>query len=409
MRLQFISTMNDAPWGGSEELWSKAAVRLSEKGHEVRALVARWPKPSEKIDMLVRRGIRIDHYPSMRETLHRRLRNKLLFDRLRTQARLKRYRPDLVVISQGHNSGGFDWAHLCRREGLPFVMIVHCNCELWWFGYQLDAAVMAYNAARRIFCVSQHNLDLLRLQTCEPLLHSEVIRNPCNVQSGRGSVWPDETNGWKLACVARVDMVAKGQDLLLRTLAQPEWRERPIEANFYGTGPHVVDLRRMAQLLHLHNVNFHGHVSNIDAIWQQNHLLVLPSRFEGLPLALVEAMWCGRPAVVTDVGGNAELCVDGETGFIAAAPTVASVSDALQRAWDRRTSWRQLGLAARERVHQLMPEDPVHLFCEKLTSLVAATDPETSRLPILRARRHEERQSSQAPVLGTAIKEDRPL
>jgi glycosyltransferase involved in cell wall biosynthesis len=409
MKFQFVSTMNGFPWGGSEELWSQTAVRLRDEGHEVRASFAHWPTPSEKIGMLAKHGVRIDHHPSMFDPLSRRLRNKLLLDRPRAWARLKLYRPDLVLISQGHNSGGFGWARLCRRAGLPFAMIMHCNCELWWFGDQLDAAVMAYKAARRVFCVSQRNLDLLRLQTGESLLHGELVRNPCNVQSGRGLTWPDEANGWKLACVARIDAAAKGQDLLLQALAQPEWRDRPIEVNLYGTGPDLVALRRLAELLHLHKVNFHGHVSNIDAIWEQNHLLVLPSRFEGLPLALVEAMWCGRPAVVTDVGGNAELCVDGETGFIAAAPTVASISDALQRAWERRTSWRQLGLAGRERVHQLMPEDPVHLFCERLKSLVA-TDTETSGSPItLRARPHEDFRSSQQPVLRTAIKEDRPL
>jgi glycosyltransferase involved in cell wall biosynthesis len=311
MKFQFVSTMNDFAWGGSEELWSRAAVRLREEGHEVRASVAHWPRLSEKITMLARRDVRIDHHPSMCDTRGRRLRNKLLLDRSRAQARLKRYRPDLVVISQGHNSGGFGWARICKRAGLPFVIIVNCNCELWWFGDQLDAAVIAYQAAQRVFCVSQRNLDLLRLQTGEPLLHAEVIRNPCNVQLGREFTWPDETNGWKFACVARIDAAAKGQDLLLQALAQPEWRDRPIEVNFYGTGPDLIALRRMAELLHIHNVNFHGHVSNVESIWEQNHLLALPSRYEGLPLALVEAMRCGRPAVVTDVGGNTELCVDG--------------------------------------------------------------------------------------------------
>ena len=42
----------------------------------------------------------------------------------------------------------------------------------------------------------------------------------------------------------------------------------------------------------------------------RNHLLVLPSRAEGTPIALVEAMICARPAVVTDVGGNVEWLED---------------------------------------------------------------------------------------------------
>src|SRR5207245_589821 len=72
-----------------------------------------------------------------------------------------------------------------------------------------------------------------------------------------------------------------------------------------------------------------------------------PSYAEGTPLALVEAMLCARPAVVTDVGGNAEWVEEGATGFLAAAPTARSIGDALERAWGARERWPALGHAAR--------------------------------------------------------------
>ena len=65
-------------------------------------------------------------------------------------------------------------------------------------------------------------------------------------------------------------------------------------------------------------------------------MLVLPSRYEGLPLALVESMWCSRPAVVTEVAGNTEVCVDNETGLVVPVPTVPLLADTLERAWERR-------------------------------------------------------------------------
>jgi glycosyltransferase involved in cell wall biosynthesis len=172
--------------------------------------------------------------------------------------------------------------------------------------------------------------------------------------------------------VARLEPAAKGQDLLLKTLARPEWRDRPVELNLFGTGPDEEALRRMAETLHLKNVYFRGHVSDIGAIWEQNHLLVLPSRFEGLPLALVEAMWRGRPQVVTDVGGNAELCADGETGFVAEAPTVAAFSNAMERAWEHRKTWPAMGKAARCKAEEVVPREPISLFCERLKA--AATE-----------------------------------
>ena len=65
-------------------------------------------------------------------------------------------------------------------------------------------------------------------------------------------------------------------------------------------------------------------------------MLVMPSRFEGLPLAIVEAMLCARPVVATDVAGHAEVVEDGVTGFLADAPTVGAIAAALERCWVRR-------------------------------------------------------------------------
>jgi glycosyltransferase involved in cell wall biosynthesis len=88
-------------------------------------------------------------------------------------------------------------------------------------------------------------------------------------------------------------------------------------------------------------------------------------------------MWCGRPAVVTDVGGNAELCLDDETGFVAPAATLSSFTHTLERAWERRKEWLRLGHAARARAENKIPKDPVALFCERLKACAVAKFGET--------------------------------
>jgi glycosyltransferase involved in cell wall biosynthesis len=160
---------------------------------------------------------------------------------------------------------------------------------------------------------------------------------------------------------------------LLQILARPEWRERPIELNLFGEGPYEQSLRRLCGTLELKNVHFRGHVNNVRAIWEQNHLLVQPSRFEGVPITVIEAMLCGRPAVVTDVGRTAELCVDNETGFVAPSATLACFSEALQRAWEARTKWSRLGEAARARAENQIPKDPIGLFCAELIACATAS------------------------------------
>ena len=372
MKYAFISTLDTAKWGGSEELWSRSATQLKKAGHEIFASLGYWARESEKAMDLARQGIELEFRIPETWGGARRILKKLTRNKEKKFARLQRFRPDLAVISQAYNGGGFDWAKWCRNAGIPYVIIVQCNSDLWWFHERdVSEAVTSYREASRVYCVSRANLELLRLQVSEPLPNAEVVWNPYNVSPENPPSWPEEDEKWRMACVARLEPCAKGQDLLIQTLARPEWRDRPIEVNLFGAGPYELNLRRMVKMLNLKNVAFQGHVDDVRAIWERNHLLALPSRYEGLPLALVEAMWCGRPAIVTDVGGNAELCVDGETGFVAEAATLLSFNKTLNRAWEKRSEWATMGKEARARAEEIVPRDTVSSFCERLQKCVA--------------------------------------
>ena len=212
MRFAFISTMHDWPWGGSEELWSQTAIRLKQSRHQVYASVGFRPHLPSQILGLMEQGIQVKLHASHWAGVPLRIWNRVSRFDQRCHAALRRFRPDLVVISQGFNKGGFNWAQTCREARIPYVIIVHCNSELWWFPEQdVGDAVASYNTASRVFCVSQANLDLLRLQLGEPLLNAELLWNPYNVSSKRTPAWPDESGGWRLACVARMDPQPKGR------------------------------------------------------------------------------------------------------------------------------------------------------------------------------------------------------
>ena len=87
---------------------------------------------------------------------------------------------------------------------------------------------------------------------------------------------------------------------------------------------------------------------------------------EGLPLTLIEAMSCGRSAVVTGVAGMKECLQDGETGFVAKAAHPEFLDDALERAWQERGRWKSMGELAAERVQDLIPFEPVEEFAHIL-------------------------------------------
>jgi glycosyltransferase involved in cell wall biosynthesis len=271
---------------------------------------------------------------------------------------LQRVRPDFVLINCGHLDGAPD-AAACRKLGLPYGMLVQLADDSQWPSDSLRKACKAMYAEARVnIFVSKRNLELVERMTGQRLANAFLVRNPCQLLPAEPLPWP--VNGtWRLAMPARLEVQDKGHDLLLHLLAKPEWRARPVELNLYGHGRHEQGIRELAQLLDLGDrVCFRGHEDDLESIWRHNHLAVLPSRAEGLPLALIEAMGAGRPAMVTDIGGNAELVEEGRTGFIAEAPALCCLERAMERAWLRRDEWQQMGVSAHFRIKELWKENP---------------------------------------------------
>ena len=210
----------------------------------------------------------------------------------------------------------------------------------------------------------------MEIQLGVALPNAEIVRNPSNVRREAAPPWPPQSQVLRFACIGRLQPDAKGQDLLLRVLASEPWRSRAIEVSFFGVGDMEDGLKRLVRWFQLEErVKFYGHVEDIEGLWATHHALVLPSRFEGLPLVIVEAMLCARPVIVTDVAGNAEIVQDGVTGFVAEAATVHHLNLAMERAWIRRSHWEDIGKAAALAIREIMPNDPAAVFAQRLLVL----------------------------------------
>lgn len=93
-----------------------------------------------------------------------------------------------------------------------------------------------------------------------------------------------------------------------------------------------------------------GARDDIPAVLRALDIFVLPSRAEGISNTILEAMACGRPVVATDVGGNRELILDGETGAVVPHSDYESLADAMLR-YVRDADLRKIhGHAARTRI-----------------------------------------------------------
>jgi glycosyltransferase involved in cell wall biosynthesis len=370
-RIAFVSTMIGASWGGSEELWSRTALELKAQGFLVHASVGRRLPLHSRIVNLVERGIEVwfrpEPYPLWKQA-HRALTGKTPVT-LEAQRLFAARRPSLVVISEGNGLPSIDLLELCVEKRLPFVVIQQANVEWLWVP---DESAERYRrvlpAAQKCYFVSKSNQRLTEKQIGCELPNAEVVRNPFSVDFSTFSAWPQlgPQGELRFACVARLDPRAKGQDILLEALAKPPWTARAWRLFLYGEGPMRDSLERLLRSLGLSDrVIFAGHAS-VEEIWASNHVLVMPSRHEGLPLAIIEAMLCGRPVIATDVAGHSEVIEDGVTGFLADAPTVVSMAKALERFWARKNEAQEIGAAASKNIRQLVPPDPVRVFSEKI-------------------------------------------
>jgi glycosyltransferase involved in cell wall biosynthesis len=377
-RIAFVSTMGGAAWGGCEELWSRTALRLRAEGFLVSASVGQWSPPDPRMLNLIERGVEVSFRPAQFPLGRKAWRALTAPQSSLTAMEVERFvaarPPKLVVFSDGGAFPPIDLLEMCNAKRLRFVTIGQANYVDWW---PIDSLAARYRTALatslRCYFVSKANRRLAEKQIGCTLANAEVIRNPFNVDFHASLEWPPlgRDGELHLACVARLDTRAKGQDILFEVLAGPSWATRRWRLHLYGGGPMRRGLEQMAHRLGLSNrVVFEGHVA-VDKIWSSNHVLVMPSRLEGLPLAMVEAMLCGRPVVATDVAGHSEIIEDGVTGFLADAPTVASMSKALERFWARKGDADKIGEAASKRIRQLVPPDPVQIFSEKIKEILA--------------------------------------
>ena len=155
----------------------------------------------------------------------------------------------------------------------------------------------------------------------------------------------DQTVG--IICVARLSPV-KRIDVLLEALAFLVEMGKNWTCTIVGGGPLESELVKKAQSLGLASrVRFTGHVENVRPYMEAADLAVLSSDKEGLPLSLVEAMACGLPCVVTDVGGNREVVQHGITGLVVEAGSPKQLADAIAYLLDNSEERRSMGQAAR--------------------------------------------------------------
>lgn len=165
----------------------------------------------------------------------------------------------------------------------------------------------------------------------------------------------------------------KGQLRLIQALQSISY---PIDLHVVGAGSDLGKCRsKAAELADLGSklqVTCHGAISHaaVAELLQSCDVLVMYSRTEATPRAMVEALACGLPVVTTNVGFCTEIVEDGVEGFVLGPDPDAEIADVLNRLDTNRNLLARMGAAARERARR--DYDSVRLF-EEYRRLIVET------------------------------------
>jgi glycosyltransferase involved in cell wall biosynthesis len=180
----------------------------------------------------------------------------------------------------------------------------------------------------------------------EQFEHTESLRQDARTKLGIPA------NALVIGCVGRL-VALKNHQILLDQIPALAGRHPNLQVVLAGDGPLLENLRaQVAGLGVVDRVNFLGPVNNIAALLPAFDIFALPSKTEGLSIALLEACAAGLAVVATRVGGNPEIVNDGVTGRLVEVDNAQELARALDQMLSQPAVRQKLGSAASEWVRK---------------------------------------------------------
>lgn len=159
-----------------------------------------------------------------------------------------------------------------------------------------------------------------------------TIPNGVDLASFEPLGWPSlaESEPIRLLFVGRLTR-QKGLDVLLRALSKLRG-QIAFTLRVVGAGDEAGVLRQQTQLAGLDgHVEFRGNLTNLRPEYAWSEVVVIPSRFEGMPNVALEALSSGRPVLGTRVGGTAEIVKPGVNGWLVPSEDADALADGIAR------------------------------------------------------------------------------
>lgn len=234
----------------------------------------------------------------------------------RLAARMRRLRPDVVVIAQGRIELGSIGLIAARMAGVRAISYLPLAHSLTVAGTRLGASLrdrvdrLYYGLADRFITVSERMKALIARHGGR----APIAIVPNGLDASRHRTQPRAharrqlglpAHAFVATLAGRLDMRQKGHDIAIEALARHR-ALRDVHLVFVGDGPDRDKLARLARKAGV-AVSFLPWTDDVAAVYSASDIAILPSRYEGFPIVLLEAMLHRLPIVASNVDAMAEL------------------------------------------------------------------------------------------------------
>ncbi|MCC7263632.1 MAG: glycosyltransferase family 4 protein [Candidatus Latescibacteria bacterium] len=327
---------------------------LLQRGHQVQ-LIAGQSEPGEGglWEEAAQRGIPATYLPALRRALAPAS-DTAAFAAL--YRHIAHFRPDIVHTHI--SKAGVLGRVAARLAGVPVVVHTYHGQVEELEGASLRSRLLRAGerlAARRsdaLVAVSGETAAALQKLGLGRPGQYRVIRNGVDLQrfSPRPGELPLGVTGAPLLGAIASLTAEKGLDLLLRALPPLLTAHPHLQLCLLGDGPLRAALQTLAHDLGVAGqVQFCGNVADVRPYLRAFDLFVLPSRREGYPQVLMEAMAMGRPVVAARVGGVPELVTHGQHGWLVTPGDPVALGEGIRRLLDHAEVRAALARAGCER------------------------------------------------------------
>lgn len=358
----FLSVMNGAGWGGSEEQWYQLALYYAKQKLHTAAVLFDWSEKADKIKALQNAGCQVYLLPQKNKSL-------LYKWKLRQELNKIPFREyDHAFVNQG---GWEDLLHAPLKmlnQRLPSYTLCFHNYQtggrlsakkLGLFKSWVNNAMLNLSDAQKTFDVLESNFNLVI--PCKKVMYNPITF-PVPLTA---SPYPNNKTV-HFIMLAALDKERKAQDILIETLSSQKWAVRNWVLELYGDG---CDRKLLEQLIHSkkleHKIFLKGHTNQVQQVLLSANLVLQCTHIDAMPISVTEAMAMARPCLVSNVG-DMPLWVNDKNGFVCQDVSILSLDNTLEKAWQLIDQWQDLGKEAFMTFKKMYPQP----YIEKLALVV---------------------------------------